>query len=285
MGMNNTVISIFNYADFRLYIKDYYEMMKKENKKFSQRYFALKLGLKSHGFLSDIISGRRNISSKHLDGCVTALSFDKFEADYFENLVFFNQAKTVDEKNRYYKRLLNNKKVNMNLINKNMYEYFSKWYHIAIREMLYYFPFDGNYRDLSKQLVPAITEKEAKESVELQQRLNIISENEEGVFNQTSNTLTTGNETFHNLELENFQLETMELAKRALDTFPADQRDISTLSLSLSKKGFSKAKQVLQDTRKQLLKEAQSDSDEERVYQINFQLFPLSKKYEGGKHA
>ncbi|MGL1901136.1 MAG: TIGR02147 family protein [Fibrobacterales bacterium] len=283
--MNNTVISIFNYADFRLYIKDYYEMMKKENKKFSQRYFALKLGLKSHGFLSDIISGRRNISSKHLDGCVTALSFDKFEADYFENLVFFNQAKTVDEKNRYYKRLLNNKKVNMNLINKNMYEYFSKWYHIAIREMLYYFPFDGNYRDLSKQLVPAITEKEAKESVELQQRLNIISENEEGVFNQTSNTLTTGNETFHNLELENFQLETMELAKRALDTFPADQRDISTLSLSLSKKGFSKAKQVLQDTRKQLLKEAQSDSDEERVYQINFQLFPLSKKYEGGKHA
>ncbi len=166
-----------------------------------------------------------------------------------------------------------------------MYEYFSKWHHIAIREMLYYFPFNGNYRDLSKQLVPAISENEAKDSIELQERLEIICKDDNGCFKQVSSTLTTGNETFHNLELENFQIETIELAKRALDTFPAEQRDISTLSLSLSKKGFSKAKQILQDTRKQLLKEAQQDAQEERVYQINFQLFPLSKKYGGGKHA
>jgi uncharacterized protein (TIGR02147 family) len=172
----------------------------------------------------------------------------------------------------------------MNILNKHMYEYFSKWYHVAIREMLFYYPFKDNVRDLAKQLFPPITEKEAKESIALQERLEIIKRTETG-YKQTDSTITTGDETIQDLQLVNFQSEMMDHAKKALDLVPANQRDISSLSLSLSENGFKNAKKILQNTRKELLKEAQTDLNEDRVYQINFQLFPLSKKFTGGHNV
>ena len=59
----------------------------------------------------------------------------KSEADFFENLVFFNQAKTIQEKNYCFDRLIEKQKLrNVKKIKQEQYEYFSAWYHCIIRE-------------------------------------------------------------------------------------------------------------------------------------------------------
>ncbi len=256
--------------------------MKHLDPKYSQRYFAKKMAMKSPGYYLDIINGRRNLSLNNIPLCFKALNLSKNEANYFESLVLFNQAKSIEDKNRYYQRLLNNKKVNMNLVNKDMYQFYSKWYHTAIRELLFYFPFNNNYRDIAKQLNPPISEDEAKKSIKLQEKLGFIKKNLNRYY-QNSPTITTGDEVIQSMEIENYQIDTMNIAKNALNNTPAKLRDISTLTLSLSEKGFNNIKSLIQKTRKEILTEAQNDSSENRVYQVNFQLFPLTKEFKNNK--
>jgi uncharacterized protein (TIGR02147 family) len=88
--------------------------------------------------------------------------------------------------------------------------------------------------------------------------------------------LSTGDQV-KSVEVANFQLQTIDLAKSAISDIPSNQRDISTLTLSISEEGFKKITGILRTTRKEILKVAQNDSNEDRVYQMNIQLFPLTK--------
>jgi uncharacterized protein (TIGR02147 family) len=59
--------------------------------------------------------------------------------------------------------------------------------------------------------------------------------------------------------------------------FPAAARDVSSVTLTLSEKNFQQVKGLVQKFRKELLTIANNDPEPEAVYQINFQLFPLTK--------
>jgi uncharacterized protein (TIGR02147 family) len=68
----------------------------------------------------------------------------------------------------------------------------------------------------------------------------------------------------------------MELAQEALYSVPKTHRDISTLTLSISKQGLQRMKEKIKEFRRELLEIAKADEHADRVYQLNLQLFPLS---------
>src|SRR5512133_2363263 len=135
----STTKRIYEYLDYREYIKDFYENLKMQDKKFSQRYLALKLGVKSSGFLSEVINGKRNLSQNNVLQWLKVLKLDKDESCYFDNLVHFNQSVSLSEKSYWLQKLMDSKKVHLSVLNKDLYEYFSKWYYTAIHEMFFYY--------------------------------------------------------------------------------------------------------------------------------------------------
>ena len=269
-------MNIFDYTDFRKFLLEYFQEQKQRNKNFSQRYFAQKLGVKSAGFLSEVFNGKRNLSQRNIIQFSVGLELNKDEDYYFENLVHLNQAKTVVEQKHFFERLMQSKKVNMELINKDQYEFYSTWYHTAIRELLFYYKFSGEYRDLAKQLTPSITEQQAKNSIELMARLELIVQNDKGYWVPKHTTITTGR-VANEIQVSGFQMETAKMGVDAIDKLPERLRDISTLTFSLSKNGFEKVKTLLAKTRKDILKVAQEDEGENRVYHTNLHLFPLTR--------
>lgn len=66
-----------------------------------------------------------------------------------------------------------------------------------------------------------------------------------------------------------------ELGVEAIERFPKNQRDISTLTVSLSAESLERIKALIKSVRDNILEEAKTGGD--RVYQINFQVFPVSK--------
>jgi uncharacterized protein (TIGR02147 family) len=100
-----------------------------------------------------------------------------------------------------------------------------------------------------------------------------------GFYRQSNAFLTTGDETA-SLHLAHFQLFTMDRAKLALQTIKPEDRDISVVACSLSSEGFNRVKETIQSCRKQILQIAQEDTSPGRVYQCNFQFYPVSKKRE-----
>ena len=98
--------SLFEYMNYRDFLRDYYEEKKREHSFYSFRLFSQKAGFKSPNFLKLVIDGNRNLSKESVYKFVKALGLNKKESDYFENLVFFNQSESLEEKNAYLARLL-----------------------------------------------------------------------------------------------------------------------------------------------------------------------------------
>ena len=60
------------------------------------------LGISSSGFMSNLIKGTRNLTQRQRLQFVKALHLEAKMAEYFDFLVQFNQAKSLEEKNHFF---------------------------------------------------------------------------------------------------------------------------------------------------------------------------------------
>ncbi|MBW8887326.1 MAG: TIGR02147 family protein [Fibrobacteres bacterium] len=105
MPMEAAAVSVFAYADYRVFLKDYYERARRIDRRFSHRYISSKMGFASASWFNDLLKGRTNLAGTHLVKLAGLLKLKDTEADYLETLIQYNQANSKKKKNRYYKKL------------------------------------------------------------------------------------------------------------------------------------------------------------------------------------
>jgi uncharacterized protein (TIGR02147 family) len=267
---------IINYTNYRQYLADIYAFRKTDEPRFSVRAFAKEAGFSSHTLMRYILDGKRNLSKKSLLKLILALDLNRDRTEYFENLVFFNQSKNLDEKNIYYQRLLKSQQPNgLKKLEANQFLIFKTWYHSAIREMLSLGKFRNSPEWIAGQLQPKIEPKEAQESLKLLLEAGLIKKTVNG-FQAVDNSITTDDEVLP-LFVRNYHLQMMEMAMQAVDTVDPEKRDISSVSFAIRETDFPKLKKQIQLMRKELRNFAVADGEGERVVQVNIQLFPLNR--------
>lgn len=148
------MVKIFDYFDYRLFLKDSYQAAKARNPAFTHRYIENKAGLKSAGHFAQILQGRCNISPAVSARLSAVLQLKKKESDYFEALVFYGQAKTHEEKNRYFSRLMAFKETRHRKVAPDQHEFYGRWYFSAVRELLDIRPFRGDHARLGRAGLP-----------------------------------------------------------------------------------------------------------------------------------
>ncbi|MFP4417319.1 MAG: TIGR02147 family protein [Fibrobacterota bacterium] len=272
------MVNVFEYTDYRRFLDDYQKEQREVNPVFSHRYFAQKAGFSSTGLFSNILKGRRNLTPSLIARFAKAMKLSKKEEEYFECLVLFNQARTLDEKNRYYERMLQTSPLDMEVIDKDCYEFYTHWWHSAIRELLYYYNFKDDYARLARKLDPPIRPEQAKKAIATLEKLGMIERDSEGFYRQSTKVITTGKDYVRSLQVANFQAATIELARESLDRHVKEQRDISTLTLTLSRESLQKIKLEIDALQRRILKIVEADEAVNSVYQVNFQLFPLTRQ-------
>lgn len=266
---------LFAYDNYRRYLRDYYQERKAKEKKFSHRYLARKLGYGSSGAIADILAGRKNMTPSSALRMARSLGFTRPEEEFFLHLVAFNQAGSLEERNLHYAKILTMARLKLDVISPEKYEYFSKWYLAALRELLYFHPCKGDFKALGRKLDPPIPALAARKGVELLEKLGLVERDPQGYYRQTAGMLSTP-EIGASLHIDNFQAATLKLALESLDRHPRERRDFSTLTLTLSETSFDQARTALKAVRQCLLGLAEKDAKVDRVYQLNIQLFPLS---------
>lgn len=267
---------ITGYLDFKKFLRDSYNAMKIGNPKFSHRYFCKKAGYGSSSAFGDILAGRRTLSETAALKLARALDLNRESEEYLIHLVAFNQADSLEMKNLHYNKLLSKGRINPSPISTEKYEYFSKWYHAAIRELLYFTPFEGDYKELGRKLNPSIPATLARKSVLLLEKLGMIALDAKGRYRQTAQFISTDGLGDY-LLVENFQAETMKLALESLDRHTIEERDMSTLTATLSAESLVKVKAAIKTLRQCVLALAEQDQQVDRVMQLNIQFFPLSR--------
>jgi uncharacterized protein (TIGR02147 family) len=269
--------NIFNYLDYREYLKDFYSERKVEFPCFSYKHFANKAGFRSKGYLFGVINGNRNLSEESILNLQNVLKLGDKAFSYFSLLVAFNQAKALKQKNLYFEQLMQyNRRSTGKLVMQQQYQFYSKWYHNTIRELLTIIDFKGDYAFLCKMIKPQLSVRQVKASIELMLKLGLVSK-QNGRYVPSEKAITTGDEV-RSLAVQNFHVQNQIIAAESIDTTPAQERDISCIVGALSQKGFETIKQEIQQFRKKLIEIIDKEAGAERVYHISIHLFPTSHK-------
>jgi len=270
-------VDVYGYLDYRAFLRDFYAAKKAKSRAFSYRAFSKRAGVASPNYLKLVVDGQRSLSAKMAERFAHACSLDADASRYFVNLVAFNQAKTSAERALHYGKLTSSQRYRQaHKLEIAHAAYYSDWYMPAIRELAASVEFKGDPEWIADQLIPNITPLQAARALETLIELGLLVKDDAGRWVQADALLSTGPET-RGLHIAAFHRAMTQRAIESIDLVPAQDRDISSLTLCLSRGGLRAFKERIQRVRRELLELSALETDPEQVVQINFQLFPLSR--------
>ena len=224
------------------------------------------------------MKGQRDLSSEMAPRFARACGLVKREAEFFCELVSYCQAKTTEAKQRGHEALARFRKFReAHELTSEQTAYHACWYMPAVRELASLPGFREDPKWIARILEPPITDRQAAEALETLCRLGLLVRDEHGKLRQAQALLTTGSGPLGH-QIFVYHRTMLDLAKRALDHLPRDERDISSLTLCLAESALPQLKRRIVEFRRELLQMAELTGEPERVVQLNFQMFPLSRR-------
>lgn len=273
-------IDVFAYLDFRAYLRDYYSARKASGRGFSYRSFSRRAGLRSPNYLKLVIDGTRNLSPKMAQRFAVACGLVGDDQRYFIDLVAFGQAANLSERSEHYARLTGFQRYrHAHKLDLAHAAYYSAWYMPAIRELAVRSDWKPKPEWIARQLTPQISAADAKRALDTLLELGLLVQRPDGSIVQEEALLSTGPET-RGVHIATYHRAMMERAMASIDEIAPSERDISSLTLCLGKDGLRAFKERVQRFRKELLELSALETNPEQVVQLNFQLFPLTRKRE-----
>lgn len=275
------MVNVFDYTDYRKYLEDYYKAKKSGNPAFSYQHMAEKAGFNNRGFIYLLVKGKRSISKTNCYKLSQALNHNRYEAEYFENIVAFNQARGMKEQGHFFENLCQIRErgkgfTEMQLVTQDQYEFYSTWYHSAVRSIIDMYEFKEDYTWLARMVRPPISAKQARQSVQLLARLGMISKRKNGTYTVTVKNITTGPEVV-GLAVNKFHMECADLARKAIQDLPREQRNATGLTMGISKPAYEKICAEILRFQDRIAEIVSADTKSDTVYQLNFHFFPMSK--------
>ncbi len=243
---------------FRLWLQKQFTDRCKKNSKYSLRSFAKYLNI-DPSTLSQILNGKRKISIKATQDLCNKLSATTNELQRFGLLE--GQLDTD---------------LNYQQLNLDMFSVISEWYHYAILELTFISGFKSDPKWIAKQL--SITVHEAQSAIERLKRLGLLLEENNNLI-KSSRRLTNYGSINTSQAHKELQRQILAKAQIAIDECPQEQKDITSMTMAIDPKNLDKAKLLIRNFRRELC-ELLEDGDQEIVYNLGIQLYPISNKKE-----
>lgn len=269
---------IFEYFDYQKFLRDYYEEKKRDNPYISFRFLGNHMNL-DPGFLLKVIQGKHHLAKRSIAPVCAFFKFSEREARYFDVLVSYNKAKTASDIKLYFEKLMTLREPGCRPLEEWQYAFYQRWYHSAIHALLSIYEFRGSYKELASLMTPSITAKQARESIQLLTKIGLVRRDGDGVYRPTDAFVTSG-ERWQSIAIQNFQKETINLSAQSLDLHPKELRDISTVTVALSRKDLPEIRERIRQLRQSILS-LENDNEPDTVFQINIQVIPVTNPLGG----
>jgi len=269
---------VFNYQDYRAFLRDLFAFEKAHSEKFSYRVFSARAGFKSPNFLKLVIEGQRNLTDDSVRRVSMAFKLTAPEHEFFRGLVVLNQAESPTERSLAARNLYKSK------VFREMYplkvaqlEFYENWWSIPLREMIGSPAFREDPQWIARKLRNRVTPQQVIQSIETLLAIGLIRRDDSGRLVQAQQNVTTGDEVASS-GVAAFHKQMIELAGDSIDSVKRYRREVSSSTVLVSESTFARLKELIQIFRKTLIAEAESGMPaDQTVYQINFQLFPLTE--------
>ena len=273
--MESGTISIFDYLDYREFLRDFYLEQKRKHSYFTFRFIAQKTDI-DPAHIARVFQLKRHLSEKSLSSFIHLCKFGEEEKKYFDRLVAFNTARTERQARQAFEALLSLSGVKTNVLKPDQYVFYTKWYYTAVRALIAMRSFKiKDSAAIARMLSPPVSVKEAREALQLLLKLGIVYADPDGILHSSDIHITSGKK-WRSLAVKTFQAETIRLAGESLDRHPKEVRDISTVTIGIKRDRMVEMRERIADFRKSIMHLAEEDQEPDDVFQLNIQLFPLT---------
>jgi uncharacterized protein (TIGR02147 family) len=267
---------IFNYLNFREFLKDHLGYVRSRNPAFRFQTLVEKYGLHSRSHYIDILNGRK-LTKKFFDVYRQIGDLSGKEADYFRALVGYDQAQNDAEKMRHFHEIL---RLSPNLetvkLEQEAYRYFSAWYNPVMLSVLDLNRHERDHRKIAALFKPRITAIQARQALKTLTDLQFISwDKDRNVWNIHHQFLKS-TDGARAAALRSFHKEMQRIGMQTYET-DFENQTFSTLTLSTSIRTRNEIERMIADLRQSIMEKAKADAGPEVVTQVNFQIFSLSK--------
>lgn len=266
--------SVFDHFDYRAYLRSWYQEAKASDRRMSYRWIASRIGYASPGFFTQILQGKANLSLSFAEGFADLAGLKGRAREYFLTLVVWNQAKDETSRRRAHAKLERYREFRILELHREQERFLESWHHAAIREIIGIEPFQGDYETLAGRLQPPIDANTARESIALLLSLGLATKTARGIERKDSSISAA--RAFRPETTARFFKELHALGGEALERFPAAERNMSWVTLSISDKAREEIIGELRAVRSRILEIASRDPKPTRVHQLTIMLHPLT---------
>ncbi|CBW26314.1 conserved hypothetical protein [Halobacteriovorax marinus SJ] len=268
-------LNIFEYSDYREFLRDFNDMKKRVNPSWSFGLWASKLGLNSISSITMIINGQRHAGKKIQASLINYFNFNSKESYYFEELVKIAKSSKNDPSLTILLLEQNEDLKSLREENTEQVDLFFNWKAHCIKELsqLKDFTPDGEWvekrtnnlikKDEANKLLSALLKNNFLEESEIGGKKTLVAV---GAIHPTKEVTMDAAKAYHKGLMEN-SYEAINIDK--------NKRALHASTLSVLREDLPKAKELIREFQMKFSEEIEQNPADE-VYQLNIQFFPLT---------
>lgn len=269
-------MDIYQYDDFRLFLKERYHQKMLEVPKYSYRKFAKEAGFANPGYLNDVIKGFKPLSEHAAEQMGKAFQLKVHETEFLKLLAAFGQAKTADRKNSFYKQILARRnRSRFTRLNPALSRYYQDYRYGLVRGAIEVLDFRGDYDALAAFLDPPIPVAMVKKLVRDLAEWRLVEQGPDGRY-QTTPTMVEPAPNLMGMSRQ-INAEWLVQAKEALHRLPREKRHVSTMILNISDGLSKELNEMIEKFREEVFKKVEADRKPERIVQLSIAYIPKSR--------
>ena len=271
-------IDIMQFIDYRDFLAKLYESLKTTRKSYSYAKFSSAMGLSESNVIWQVLTHRRDLSESSAEKICEALKFNFEKKKHFLILVKHNNSRNatvreacMNELIQLRARFLNDEGQEQTL------EYYEEWYNPVLREMIGLDDFKNNPDWINDRLFMKITPKRIEKAILLLQKLELIR------FDSDRKKLVpTDKQVFPDRKVKaiasvRYHQKSCEIARESVTAVASHRRDLNVLTLCASEKSILTMKEIIHEACRKLMEIEINETDKKHLYQINLQIFSLTK--------
>ena len=269
--------SVIEYKDYREYVLDYYRECKRCSA-FTWREFARLAGFASGSYLKLVCDGKTRLLEEGAKKTALAMGLQGFEYDYFVLMVRYENAKTEQQKKKCFEEMQAvAEESHIKILGSDLYTFYETWKHSVVREIAVAMP-GAKPHEIAKACRLPISAADVNTSLQFLLKAGLLRRDADGVYHQTSRSLSTGRLKVVSVAVHAFLRQMGEFALEAFDSLPISERHFSGITMGVTDESYGKILDELAECRKRVVAIAAADNCPDKICRLNMQVFPLTEK-------
>lgn len=271
-------VSIFDFDDVLIFLRKYFNEIKRLNKIYTLTHFSFDLGFGNNNTVTQYLQKSRTLTQNCSVQICEKLGFTSQETDYFLLLSEQLRSHDVNRIDVIRKKTLDIRVKKTKTPQKGM-RFFKNWFTSAVFESFSLFPQGASMEELLETFLPDLKKNQLEEALELLLELDCVEkiESKEGLrYKRIKQHFTLG-DAVPGGAIISFHHQMINLAKQSIEFIPWEQREIQGLTFCIQESNFAELSEDIRKFRDYIQTKSELTSNPDCVYQVNFQLFPLAK--------